>query len=103
MKTLTAPGAAAQRPPRHRARQEAEGRLLGITRPDTGSVFASEIRTLLHPRNFTRTWPTPQKNARKSWAVEVEKADDVLTVRRLATGKLSPSVRLHDLRHPTPR
>lgn len=84
---------------RHRARQEAERRLLGIAWPDTGLVFTSEVGTFLHPRNFTRTWHTLQKNARKSWAEEAEKADDALTVRRLATGKLLPSVRLHDLRH----
>lgn len=59
----------------HRDRQEAERQLLGTAWPDTGLVFVSEVGTLLHPRNFTRTWHTLQTNA---------------GVRR---------VKLHDLRH----
>lgn len=47
----------------HRERQEAERQLLGLAWPDTGLVFTSEVGTLLHPRNFTRTWHTLQKNA----------------------------------------
>lgn len=59
----------------HRKRQEAERQMLGTAWPDTGLVFTSEVGTLLHPRNFTRTWHTLQKNAK---------------VRK---------IRLHDLRH----
>ena len=59
----------------HWERQEAERHLLGMAWPDTGLVFVSDVGTLLHPRNFTRTWHTLQKNAE---------------VRR---------VKLHDLRH----
>lgn len=59
----------------HRERQEAERQLLGTAWPDIGLVFVSEVGTLLHPRNFTRTWHTLQTNA---------------GVRK---------VKLHDLRH----
>ncbi len=59
----------------HLERQEAERHLLGAAWPDSGLVFTSEVGTLLHPRNFTRTWHTLQKNA---------------GVRK---------VKLHDLRH----
>jgi integrase len=59
----------------HLERQKTERHLLGIAWPDTGLVFTSEVGTLLHPRNFTRTWHTLQKNA---------------GVRK---------VKLHDLRH----
>lgn len=59
----------------HRERQEAEARALGVAWPDTGLVFTSEVGTMLHPRNFTRTWHTLQTNAK---------------VRQ---------IKLHDLRH----
>lgn len=59
----------------HHKRQDAERHMLGTAWPDTGLVFVSEVGTLLHPRNFTRTWHTLQKNAK---------------VRQ---------VKLHDLRH----
>jgi integrase len=58
-----------------RERQEAERHLLGAAWPDTGLVFTSEVGTLMHPRNFTRTWHTLQTNAKV------------------------PKVKLHDLRH----
>lgn len=59
----------------HRRRQQAEREFLGDAWPDTGLVFASEVGTPIHPRNFERTWYAAQQ----------------------AAGV--PKARLHDLRH----
>ena len=40
----------------HRARQAQEKETLGESWTDSGLVFASEVGTPIHPRNFYRTW-----------------------------------------------
>lgn len=59
----------------HRARQEAEAKALGDAWTDSGLVFTSEVGTLIHPRNFERTFKLLLKDAKVT------------------------EVRLHDLRH----
>ena len=83
----------------HRKRQDAERDYLGSSWPDTGLVFVSEVGTMLHPRNFTKTWHTLQENARKGWEKAARETGDALTLKQLETGKLMSRVRLHDLRH----
>ena len=83
----------------HRQRQDVERDDLDASWPDTGLVFVSETGTMLHPRNFTRTWHTLQKNAREAWLRVATEAGDVVTAKQLEAGKLMSRVRLHDLRH----
>ncbi len=59
----------------HRLIQEAEAKALGDAWTDSGLIFATEVGTLIHPRNFERTFKDLLKTA------DVTKA------------------RLHDLRH----
>ena len=59
----------------HRLIQEAEAKALGDTWTDTGLIFTTEVGTLIHPRNFERTFKGLLKDA-----------------------KVNPA-RLHDLRH----
>lgn len=59
----------------HRARQAQEKETLGESWTDSGLVFASEVGTPIHPRNFYRTW------------------------RGLLEKTGVPPARLHDLRH----
>jgi integrase len=59
----------------HRQHQEAGARALGETWTESGLVFTSEVGTLIHPRNFERSFK-----------------------RLLKDSKVTP-VRLHDLRH----
>lgn len=83
----------------HRLRQDGESDYNGSCWPDTGLVFVSEVGTMLHLRNFTRTWHTLQENARQAWLQVGNEAGDIITAKQLETGKLMAKVRLHDLRH----
>ncbi len=83
----------------HRKGQDAERELLGSSWPDTGLVFTSETGTVLHPRNFTRTWHTLQENTRKAWKKASRETGDTLTLMQLNEKKLLPHTTLHDLRH----
>jgi integrase len=47
----------------HRERQEAERAFLGEAWQEHGLVFASEVGTPLHPRNFARVWYGLQEKA----------------------------------------
>lgn len=83
----------------HRARQAAERRELGEmwSRPDV--MFANELGSYMDPDNLSRLWRSLQDVARTAWLEDAEKAGDKETARSLASGKLMPSIRLHDLRH----
>ena len=59
----------------HKQRQKAEAAALGDAWTDTGLIFTSEVGTLIHPRNFERTFKT-----------------------LLSAAKVTPA-RFHDLRH----
>ena len=59
----------------HRAIQEAEAKALGDAWTDSGLIFTSEVGTLIHPRNFERSFKGLLKDAKVTTA------------------------RLHDLRH----
>jgi integrase len=85
----------------HRQRQEAEREFLGAAWPDRDLdfVFATELGTLIHPRNFERTWYGLQDKTRASWREELEKVEDAEGLAKLDSGELFPQVRFHDLRH----
>jgi len=53
----------------HRIIQEAEARALGDAWTDSGLIFTSEVGTLIHPRNFERTFKGLLKDAKVTVAL----------------------------------
>ena len=88
----------------HRKRQAAERRELSA---DFDLVFTTTVGTPIHPRNFERDWKKLQQATREKWLADLEslketvEASDAVSakIRKLKSGKLFPTLRLHDLRH----
>ena len=86
-------------PSLHRTLQQAEAKNQGDAWTDSGLIFVTEVGTLIHPRNFERTFKGLLVDAKAAWLRTATEAKDLETVRLLEADKLMQKARLHDLRH----